>query len=108
MKAALLVLAGWLLIVRPAAADEGGVSFWLPGQLGSFAAVPGEPGWSLPIIYYHASSDAEASGSAFQIGGRTCAGSRAKADLFLRAELRLRSPWPADRPRSGSRDSSAA
>ena len=81
VAAAAMFVAG-LSVVRPAAADEGGVSFWLPGQQGSFAAVPGEPGWSLPIIYYHASSDAEAS-RAFQIGGRTALGLEAKADLFL-------------------------
>lgn len=38
-------------------ADEGGVSFWLPGQYGSFAAVPLDQGWSLPLVYYHASVD---------------------------------------------------
>ena len=38
----------------PAAlADEGGVSFWLPGQNGSFAAVAPEPGWSLPLVFYN-------------------------------------------------------
>jgi hypothetical protein len=26
--------------------DEGGVSFWLPGQFASLAAAPAEPGWS--------------------------------------------------------------
>ena len=39
-------------------ADEGGVSFWLPGQFGSLAAVPQQPGWSLATVYYHASVDA--------------------------------------------------
>jgi len=39
-------------------ADEGGVSFWLPGQFGSLAAVPQQPGWSLAMIYYHAHADA--------------------------------------------------
>jgi hypothetical protein len=34
-------------------ADEGGVSFWLPGQYGSLAAVPQTPGWALGTIYYH-------------------------------------------------------
>jgi hypothetical protein len=34
-------------------ADEGGVSFWLPGLYGSLAAVPQQPGWSLASIYYH-------------------------------------------------------
>ena len=28
----------------PTTADEAGVSFWLPGQYGSFAAVPSTPG----------------------------------------------------------------
>jgi hypothetical protein len=56
-----------LLVAQPAAADEGEVSFWLPGQFGSFAAVPGEPGWSLPIDY-HTSADASANRS-FQRGG---------------------------------------
>ena len=34
-------------------ADEGGVSFWVPGQYGSFAAVAPSPGWSLPLVYYN-------------------------------------------------------
>ena len=38
-------------------ADEGGESFWLPGQYGSLAAVPADPGWSLALVYYHASTD---------------------------------------------------
>jgi hypothetical protein len=36
-----------------AMADEGGVSFWLPGLFGSLAAVPGQPGFSFANIYYH-------------------------------------------------------
>jgi hypothetical protein len=63
-------------------ADEGGVSFWLPGQFGSFAAVPGDPGWSLPLLYYHTSTDAGASKS-FSRGGRVRAGLDVKADLLL-------------------------
>src|SRR5580704_2156242 len=39
-------------------ADEGGVSFWLPGQFGSLAAAPQVPGWSLANVYYHASVSA--------------------------------------------------
>jgi hypothetical protein len=34
-------------------ADEGGISFWLPGQYGSLAATPQTPGWALGAIYYH-------------------------------------------------------
>lgn len=36
----------------PACADEGGVSFWLPGQYGSFAAIAPTPGFSLPMVTY--------------------------------------------------------
>jgi hypothetical protein len=39
-------------------ADEGGVSFWLPGIYGSLAAVPPNAGWSLALIGYHTSVDA--------------------------------------------------
>ena len=38
-----------------ARADESGVSFWLPGQYGSLAAVPQMPGFSFASIYYHTS-----------------------------------------------------
>ncbi len=42
----------------PAKADEGGVSFWLPGLYGSLAAVPAQPGWSFATVYYHTSVSA--------------------------------------------------
>ena len=41
-----------------ARADEGGVSFWVPGQYGSFAAVAPTPGWSLPMVFYNYSGSA--------------------------------------------------
>jgi hypothetical protein len=63
-------------------ADEGGVSFWLPGQMASFAAVQGDPGWSVPLVYYHTSADAGASKN-FNIGGNLVAGLDAKADLVF-------------------------
>jgi hypothetical protein len=34
-------------------ADEGGVSYWLPGTFGSLAATPQVPGWSMAEVYYH-------------------------------------------------------
>jgi hypothetical protein len=34
-------------------ADESGTSFWLPGQFGSLAAAPGQPGWAVASVYYH-------------------------------------------------------
>ncbi len=39
-----------------ALADEGGASLYLSGAYGSMAAVPGEPGWSWALVYYHASA----------------------------------------------------
>jgi hypothetical protein len=43
---------------RPAAADEGGVSFWVPGFFGSLAATPQQPGWSFATSFYHTSVSA--------------------------------------------------
>ena len=71
-----------LISAQGALADESGTSFWLPGSMGSFSALPGDPGWSLPLIYYHTSVDAGASRS-FAIGGGVSAGLKARADLFL-------------------------
>src|SRR5688500_3928623 len=65
-----------------ARADEGGVSFWLPGQLGSLASVPGEPGWSMPVLYIHADVEAGATRT-FTRGGRVVAGLDARDDLLL-------------------------
>ena len=55
--------AGAVLACSPeiSRADEGGVSFWLPGLFGSLAAVPVTPGWSLGSIYYHTSVGASGS-----------------------------------------------
>jgi hypothetical protein len=39
-------------------ADQGGVSFWVPGFFGSLAAAPQQPGWSLTNMYYHTSVSA--------------------------------------------------
>ena len=35
-----------------ASADQGGASFWLPGQYASFAAVAPDPGWALQTTFY--------------------------------------------------------
>jgi hypothetical protein len=50
--ALVLAFAG-MLAAPDALADESGVSFWLPGQYGSFAAVAPEPGFSLPTVSYY-------------------------------------------------------
>lgn len=52
----LVFLAG--TVAPGASADEGGVSFWLPGQYGSFAAVAPTPGFSLPTQSYCYSGNA--------------------------------------------------
>src|SRR5215475_1570471 len=47
------------LPTQMARADEGGVSFWIPGFFGSLAAVPQQtPGWSAASVYYHTSVSA--------------------------------------------------
>lgn len=76
-----LMCAG-LFIAQPVIADEGGSSFWLPGQFGSLAATPVEPGWSLPLVFYHTDVNAEA-GKEFEVGGFITAGLHAKADLLI-------------------------
>jgi hypothetical protein len=53
-----LAFAAVASMPRIAMADEGGVSFWLPGNFGSLAAVPQQPGWSLATVYYHTSLSA--------------------------------------------------
>jgi len=54
-----IVLAFLTLLPGIALADEGGVSFWIPGFFGSLAAVPQQaPGWSMASIYYHTSVSA--------------------------------------------------
>src|SRR5262245_3953006 len=58
-RACCLLLCSTLAsLLGPARADEGGVSFWLPGQFGSLAAAPAQPGWSAAAIYYHTSVSA--------------------------------------------------
>jgi hypothetical protein len=50
--------------VAPVAhADEGGVSFWLPGQYGSFAAIAPASGWSMPMQAYTYSGSASKNGT---------------------------------------------
>ena len=63
VKAALglaIVVSGCAGAPTISAADEGGVSFWLPGLFGSLAAVPQQPGWSILTIYWHDSVSAGA------------------------------------------------
>lgn len=54
-----LFLAAGCLFAAPAHADEGGLGFWLPGQIGTFAAVRNDPGWSWTFSGYHAYANSE-------------------------------------------------
>src|SRR5438045_3832819 len=57
---AVLALIAVGAVPKAAMADEGGVSFWVPGLFGSLAATPQQPGWSFASIYYHTSVSAGA------------------------------------------------
>ena len=65
-----------------AIADEGGVSFWLPGQYGSYAAVPGKPGWSFESTLYLSSAAASANAT-FARGGVLAAGIKSPIGFFM-------------------------
>ena len=56
--AAIILAPAITFFSQSALADEGGVSFWVPGFFGSLAAAPQQPGWSLANIYYHTSVSA--------------------------------------------------
>jgi hypothetical protein len=89
LLAALLVCT---FIPLRACADEGGVSFWLPGNFGSFVAAPGDPGWTLPIIYYYTSADAGAD-KTFPRAGRVTAGVDASGSfVFVAPTYTLTTP----------------
>jgi hypothetical protein len=68
-----------------AVADEGGVSFWLPGTYGSLAAAPGQPGFSFATINYFASASAGKNVD-FQLGGGVVAGLNAHFDAQFFSE----------------------
>ena len=82
VKALITILVLALFSSASTYADEGGTSFWLPGQYGSLAAVPAEPGFSLPLVYYHASTDAGGS-KQFAQGGNIRLGLDVDIDLLL-------------------------
>jgi hypothetical protein len=81
-------------------ADEGGLSFWLPGEFGSFAAVPGEPGPSIASFFYYPSVSASA-GKEFFRGDQIVAGVQGRGTLVgLGPTYTFETPYSEDRPRS--------
>lgn len=77
---------GWALLLvvllapAPTKADEGGVSFWLPGLFGSLAAVPPNPGLAFSTIYIHQSIGASG-GATFVKGGGIAVGLEGRGNL---------------------------
>src|SRR6476646_2676553 len=83
--AAIVLAPAIMFSSNRALADEGGVSFWIPGFFGSLAATPQQPGWSLANIYYHTSVSAGADvarAREFTLG-------RVPANLTVNANLNL-------------------
>ncbi|WP_216856418.1 transporter [Acidisphaera sp. S103] len=76
----MLAVAAALICPAPSSADEGGISFWLPGLNGSLAAVPGVPGPSFTALYYYTSLSA-GGGKTFELGGKIVGGLGGQANL---------------------------
>jgi hypothetical protein len=66
----------------PALADNGGLSFWLPGAFGSLAAAPTVPGWAYSTIYLHIEQSAGGSKN-FTQGGSVVVDLSATADALV-------------------------
>ena len=88
-----LTFAALACFPRVAVADEGGVSFWVPGFYGSLAAAPQQPGWSVTSVYYHTTVSAGGDvgvarqvtrgGLSANVTGALSVNLNAKADLAL-------------------------
>lgn len=68
------------MVPQESRADQGGVSFWLPGLFGSLASVPGQPGWSFSSVYLHSSVKAGGN-QEFVQGGEIRAGIDGDVDI---------------------------
>jgi len=77
----LATLIALVLGYQVAAADEAGVSIWLPGTFGSLAAAPVQPGFQWSTTYYHAAATSQ-SRKEFEEGGRIVTGLSPKPHLI--------------------------
>jgi hypothetical protein len=82
LKTLALLLGTGLFMIPHAQADEGGTSFWLPGQNASLTAVQAAPGWSIPLIYYHSSVE-DSGNTTFSKGNKITVGLDVDMDLLL-------------------------
>ncbi len=87
---ALLLLAAVTSFPTTSPADEGGVSFWLPGQFGSLAAVPAQPGWSFTSVFYF--TNVSASGAVAASRQITLGRFNPTVNVDFNATLRARIP----------------
>jgi hypothetical protein len=78
-------LLSGLLSAPTARADEGGVSFWIPGFFGSLAAAPLEPGWALTTMEYYDS--VRAGGDVALARNITIQGANTNFNLNLQASI---------------------
>src|SRR5215471_20745222 len=76
----LVLLCALSLAPVTAHADAGALSFWLPGLMGSLAAVPGQPGWSWLSVYVHLNESASGSAN-FVRNSSVVAGLHARSDV---------------------------
>jgi hypothetical protein len=91
------VLAAALLLCPDVShADQGGNSFWFPGQFASLAAVQQTPGWALSVNYYH--SRIAAAGSAAAARQILAGGIPANVNVSLNLSLIGRSDLVALMP----------
>jgi hypothetical protein len=91
-----VALATFGFLSDAAYADEGGVSFWLPGHFSSLAATPQVPGWSMAEVYYHTTVSAfggVAAAREIEIGRfATTVSVNLNASLHAQADLLLLDP----------------
>jgi hypothetical protein len=51
LKSSVLVALATAIASAPVRADQGGISFWLPGAFGSLAATPVAPRWAMGTTF---------------------------------------------------------
>ncbi len=76
------LVVGALALAPAARADQGGVPFWLSGQMPSLAATPPSPGWSIALNPYVYNGSASASRT-FQIGPTLVGGVKTSMPLLF-------------------------
>jgi hypothetical protein len=82
LRRALVFALGALIVPVAALADEGGASFWVPGQYASFAASQTEPGWSVGFETYVSKGSTPGNTVGLARGGTRVSGRTQMLDTF--------------------------